>query len=148
MNSKVIIIDDEINYIGDINDDKLHVMWLKDYGNSIYGLESGFSKIDNASSPNLGVLEFIKKGNIVILNLSRFEDKYALMYFPHNITNKQKDLLIDVLNQLEGFDVLSDFCMKDVDEKLIGEMINDSYDDGFYETLEYLDNIVQKNKGF
>lgn len=148
MDSKVIIIGDDIKYCGNIDDDKLHIMWLKDCGCFLYGEDSDFSKIDNNSSPNQGILEFINRGNIVVLNLSRFGDRYALFYFPHNISDIQRSLLNDVLNKMEGFEILSSFCFENVSENLDSEMISDSFDNGFSETLEYLDSLkTAKNKG-
>lgn len=145
--SKVVILDDEINYIGDIDDGLLHVINMKDYGMKAYGNDSEFSKLTNQSSPNLGVLEFVRRGKIVFLNLSRFGEKYALGYFPYFISEKQRVLLNDVLIDMVGYDVLADFCDKDVDENLYGDTFNDSYDEGFYEILSHTEQIVTKNKG-
>ena len=81
--------------------------WLKiiiiDDGIEVYGSDSEFSKLYNSSSPNLGVLELIKRGKIVFLNLSRFGYKYALIYFLFSISEIDSKLIDEVLRQMVNY---------------------------------------------
>lgn len=145
--SKVILIGGKIEYIGNINDNVLHIISMKNYGQKMYGIDSEFSMLNAESSPNLGIIEFIKRGKIVFLNLSRFGEKYALVYFPSRINSNDRVLLEEVLSQMVSYEVVANFCDSDVDENLLGYTFRDSYDEGFYEIFNYLEHVEQKNKG-
>lgn len=138
--SKVIVIDSlgRIGYQGDINDSVLHVINLKNYGLSIYG--NDFSNITDEDSPNKPCYLLLKEGNIVLLNLSRFGDKFAICYIPSSVNEIQKKSYSFILDHLVGYQVLSNFLDEDMGLDLYGYPVNDSYDDDFSETKKFLND--------
>lgn len=144
--SKVIIIDNsgEIRYQGDVSDSVLHVVNLKNYGLSIYG--NAFSNITDKDSPNKPCYLLLKEGNIVILNLSRFGDKFAVGYIPYSVSDAQKEKYSFILDNLVDYQVLTNFLDEDMGLDLIGYPVNDSYDDEFFDTKSYLREEFSKEK--
>ena len=106
MDNKIIIInpsdedygllDGNINYIGEVNNDFSHGDLLTSYGVDIYGEVSIFGILSIGNYLVDVPVYFLTEGyeNIVFLNVSRPKSgKIGLLYLPSNISDKQKESL-------------------------------------------------------
>ncbi len=146
--SKVIVIDTsgEVRFQGDVNDSVLHVINLRNYGLSVYGNTSVFRNFTDKDSPNKPCYYLLKEGNIVILNLSRFGDKFVIGYIPFSVNEIQRAKYNYILDNLVDYEILTNFMDEEIGEDLIGFPVQDSYDEDFYETRSYLQQEFSKEK--
>lgn len=109
--------DGNMDYIGRIEDNYVHVDLLIDYGLKTYGEKSIFGILSDKYTPDVPIYFLtMHYQNIVFLNIpGRFKSKRGLLYMPEIISKHQRKSLGRLFKQAKGYDIELNHSMRIVE---------------------------------
>lgn len=110
------LIDGKFEVCGENSKDSLHVMNLLDYANLNFPEVSIFQKLSIRHQPEVISYFMTKLGIIVFLNMTKYDDEHLRKYgrsgmfmLPDELTDKQKESLIEFAKSIENFDIMINY---------------------------------------
>ena len=140
---KITLIPPEDDFFickGLIDGDERHSDVMRHYGTMIFGDCSVFNILNDKSSPTIIEHYLELYGYIVFYNIC---EDFGILCVLNEITDRQRKLLDELLNQLNGYTVEFDYYNDYFDELLFDDPIEDN--DDFMLLRKRLDEIVVKD---
>lgn len=103
------IKDGQVERIGDIHEDSLHILSLLEVARTRFKDISLFQILNERHLPEVAAYIFTVYGHIVFLNLTKEERKYGktgLFLMPQKITDKQKEAFLSMQEELSNYNFI------------------------------------------
>lgn len=110
------LLDGSIEQYGDMKKDSLHVAYLLDYAKEHFGEMPIFNRLTIKHQPELVAYFLNQLGIIVFFNMTKYDENYikkhgkdAMLMLPDNLTDKQKDTLRKLAEDISDFNLLINY---------------------------------------